>query len=1102
MKHLLFLGLFAASSLVLHAEATYTDVTDQYLSNASFENDSESSLQQVTNSADGLRGWTLAQPTGWTVSGTDVTVLLVSANCYADNNFGLLTTIPDGEHAYYLRMGWSTGSTTLSQTLKSLPAGQYQLSIRQRTGYANNATSSFSLSAGTESVSTSFTQGSASCFVSMAWQTTSLVFTTTETADVPFSLTIDWQSGGSCLMVDDVRLYRVEGEIVEPEDPTETEVNSPTEGVLTQDFVEEAAMMDDLLQMLANFTVYMKNDFQDCQYPNSINEECGAFKGENTMGNNEQGVRPNADLSMICAFLVKYGKDKVTLPTSVTWTDLETMAMKSLVFAYSTHKANKLKVCSGGNYWGSTSTSDCVWESSLWAMSVAYSAFFQWDKLSDTQKNYIYALLKAECNYELNRSIPTGYNGDTKAEENGWEADILAATLGLFPDDELASKWYDRLRAFAVNSYSHYSDKTNTSVPDPDYDSKTVADLYVGQNLYSDYTLQNHNYFHTSYQNVVMQELGEAALALKLFQTGLYNKESWATQTFMHHNQEVQDSVLNWLALADGELAMPNGNDWSLFLYDQITSYTTQACFQRDPNALLFENLAYKNIKARQTTTTDGSWLLNPDVGARRMGVEAHRVMMTWLMHHVCSTADLTPTSWDDFNERYADAKVFKTQNVVRAASDDRFVCFSWSKGLNSYTGYIAQNTVDQNKIIVPYRANNTGNFLGWYTVSGKSTNATPVVSGNYRLAANSFAMNGELNTNDASLNNRFLLYVTQGNAVIYLDYVRANNAVTITREQGGLMGISTDPFTREKRTLYAAESSDEITHKQLDGTTLTQFYTPWLNIDNQLGFVALGGDSCMAFGDRALNNSIQTSKLYTSYNNTSRTVKANEVVGRRGNIYYSRVTAEQTKALCEQSQMLTDKVPTGWNALLAADPSGRQYLAMANFRGTRSSCTLQNVTCPLGSPVFADSTTITPLGSTAKFQARTNHSCCQVLNVFVNIANELIAQLDSSAQSISPESALLTNRTATDQTAEVSIVSEGVVVSGTASVPAGYTIRVYVENGVLQQTTVSSADAISTIPSVKKAHAGVRYDLSGRPLNAVDIPRGIYIENGEKYLR
>ena len=99
-----------------------------------------------------------------------------------------------------------------------------------------------------------------------------------------------------------------------------------------------------------------------------------------------------------------------------------------------------------------------------------------------------------------------------------------------------------------------------------------------------------------------MQELGEAALALKMFQLGVNGKEKWKTNALMHNNQAVQDHILNWLALADGELAMPNGNDWSLFLYDQITSYTTQACFQRDPNALMLENMAYKYIKARQKT--------------------------------------------------------------------------------------------------------------------------------------------------------------------------------------------------------------------------------------------------------------------------------------------------------------------------------------------------------------------------------------------------------------------------------------------------------------------------------------------------------------------
>ena len=242
----------------------------------------------------------------------------------------------------------------------------------------------------------------------------------------------------------------------------------------------------------------------------------------------------------------------------------------------------------------------------------------------------------------------TGYNGDTKAEENGWETNILSCALGLYPDDALAPKWFDRLRAFAINCYSHVDDAQNTTVIDPEYDETTVQDLYIGKNLYDDYTLQNHNYFHTSYQNVVMQELGESHLALHLFQGG---NPKWKTNALMHNNQKVMDEVLCRLALADGELAMPNGNDWSMFLYDQITSYTTAACFLRDPNALMLENLAYKHIKARQSTTQDGSWLLNSDIGPRRMGVEGHRVMMTYLMHELASTADMQATSWKDFSQ-------------------------------------------------------------------------------------------------------------------------------------------------------------------------------------------------------------------------------------------------------------------------------------------------------------------------------------------------------------------------------------------------------------------------------------------------------------------
>jgi hypothetical protein len=829
---------------------------------------------------------------------------------------------------------------------------------------------------------------------------------------------------------------------------TEDAIPSYTEGVITHTFVEEATMKSDLLQMLANFMTYCKNDFQNCTAPNSIGEVCGAFKGENTMGNNEQGVRPNADLSMICAFLAKYGKGKVTLPTGITWDEVETLAMKSLVFAYSTHKANQLKVCSGGNYWGSTSTSDYVWESSLWAMSVCYSAFFQWDKLSDAQKGYIYNMVKAECNYELNRTIPTGYVGDTKAEENGWETNILACALGLFPDDELAEQWFNRLRVFAINCYSHPNDARDATVIDPEYDNTTVKSLYKGQNLYKDYTLQNHNLFHTSYQNVVMQELGESMLALKMFQQGIKGEEKWKTNALMHNNQKVMDLVLNELALSDGELAMPNGNDWSLFLYDQITSYTTMACFLNDPNALLLENMAYKYIQARQKTTDDGSWLLRADVGARRMGVEAHRVMMTWLMHEMCSTASLQPTAWEDFRAAHQDAKIFDCQNIVRANTKDRFTCFSWSTGLKSYTGYFAQNCPDKNKIIVPYRANNTGNLLGWYTVSGKSTNATPVVSGNYELKGSGYTMNGSLKTNDEALTQCFALYSTPGNALIYIDYVRANTASTVTGARGGLLAISTDELTKTQRTLYHENGSF-----QSNGSSTKEFESSWVNIDNEIGVVA-PGQTTMAFGDRGANNSIYTSKLYPLYSNVSRSVKVGEI-DRRSLVYYSGVSAAATQEFAASAIALKDSLPTGWNGIIAQDPDGVRYLLVSNFYGARTA-TLKVPATQEGTPVLSVPTTVTDTLSTADFTLTRNHSVGDVLRVYITSGNIVAQQATDSI------SAYLTNNGTAKATIGVRIRTANGDVTGKVKVPAGKTVLVYIKNGSLKSrsTTFVLGDA------------------------------------------
>jgi hypothetical protein len=237
--------------------------------------------------------------------------------------------------------------------------------------------------------------------------------------------------------------------------------------------------------------------------------------------------------------------------------------------------------------------------------------------------------------------------------------------------------------------------------------------------------------------------------------------------------------------------------------------------------------------------------------------------------------------------------------------------------------------------------------------------------------------MNGELNTNDAALNNRFALYSTPGNAVIYLDYVRANSSATVTEEKGGLMAISVDELTKTKRTVYYGD-----THKQLDGSAWTTFDGDWANIDNAVGFVGKNNKK-FGFGDKANNNSVNTAKIYPMYAYGNRNFSAGDIVDRRNMVYYSNITAEKTQQMCQQLQVLTDKVPNGWNGVIAADPDGTQFLFLSNFVSDVP-CKLSDIACEQGAPVFSEPTTINNGKSSATFLAEQNHAVGNTLKFFL----------------------------------------------------------------------------------------------------------------------
>src|SRR5574344_531596 len=779
---------------------------------------------------------------------------------------------------------------------------------------------------------------------------------------------------------------------------SEDDITSPTEGVITTDYLGETTLKANSLNMLAKFMTYVKSIYTDAS-TNSEGTACGYFKANSAGQNNEDGVRTNADLSMICAFVYKYAQAaNVTLPTGITYDDLKNMAIKSLVYSYSTHRSLKLKATTNSGYWGTadldanSTTGGYTWESSLWCESVGYSAWLLGDNLSATDKAHIKHLIMAEANYELTRSIPTKYAGDTRAEENGWDTNILSIACALYPDETNADKWYTKLQQVASNCYSMLQDASDTT----SVAGKPASSWYIGQNLYNDYTLQNHNYFHTSYQNVVIEELCESYLALKVMQPDNGSTKKFELADNLLWNQKpVFDNVLKELALADGELAMPNGNDWSMFLYDQLPAYTAMATIFRDSDALMLENMALKYTKARQTTTSDGSWMLLSDIGPRRMGVTAHRVMMAYLLHEFFSVGDMQPTTWEDYYKQHTTTKYFFGQNIIRGMSKDRFTCFSWSDGLSDYTGIIVPNSPDKNKIMVPFKTHNTGNIIGVYNRS----DYTASLKGQYAMFPNSWAMNGVVNAVGGTIPQAFVLYSTSGNAVIMLDALKANSATTVSVEQGGMMGISVDPFTKPKRTIYY-NNNDAITSIQTDGSTESKFLSTWANIDNQIGFVCKKDNNQMGFADRSNNNSIYTAKIYPSYSTTSSAVGTtmNHI---RNFVYYSNVTAEQTKALEKGIQDLTksDGWTTGWNGVVVPDPDGTNYLLISNLFGSASPLPV-NITCEKGAPVFTRVTEINGNYGSASFVCAQNYNIANELKFFIDGATRLQAvQADENSR-------------------------------------------------------------------------------------------------------
>ena len=208
-------------------------------------------------------------------------------------------------------------------------------------------------------------------------------------------------------------------------------------------------------------------------------------------GYQEPDIRPIASDAFTLAFCHKAG----IIEPQVNALSLQ--YAKVLIHSMArTHKANR-----EGPAWGDQ------WQSAHWAAFGAVAAWFIWDSLDPDVREEVKRMTLHEADRFMDYNVPYYMDkqgnvltpGDSKAEENAWNSEILEIASILFPHHPNRAAWDRKNIELQLSSYAAPDDfRTPGSIDGVPFS------ILEGSNIFSDGTLVNHNRVHPDYMSAFM----------------------------------------------------------------------------------------------------------------------------------------------------------------------------------------------------------------------------------------------------------------------------------------------------------------------------------------------------------------------------------------------------------------------------------------------------------------------------------------------------------------------------------------------------------------------------------------------------------------------
>ncbi len=298
-------------------------------------------------------------------------------------------------------------------------------------------------------------------------------------------------------------------------------------------------------------------------------------------------------------------------------------------------------------------------------IGIAWTSIVGRDQLDRETLEWVKELVCRECDH-LEKPIPSGTPGNTRAEDCAWNSPLLAFATNFYSDHPHAKRWDELSKKWALNAISTPGDHQSNQL----VDGQPLSHWVVSENVFPDLTIVNHNMWSVGYQ-CTSQHFGEGALAYRMNGNAI-------PQAFSFRAQKMWQTVTRWLFLWDGDILFPHGQDWSWKTYSTIEYLCWQYCCQENPDAGAYESRALQMIYRRQLKIGTGE--LGAAYSSRlnfgNQTVKPKRWAFCYLMHKHFSPPPATSMKTAD--EHSHGVQVFRHTRTAIHRNADKCVSVSW----------------------------------------------------------------------------------------------------------------------------------------------------------------------------------------------------------------------------------------------------------------------------------------------------------------------------------------------------------------------------------------------------------------------------------------